>query len=405
MTLVLAAFVLELCVLSTAAQNSEPSALFVGKNASDLFDRIRGQTADLAWALSLDARIEAADTREALTIGEEKGVAVVVWFDISSVDRVVIKAAEIATGKRFERRVELAGKKTKLSASTTAEATAMAVRSLLNALAGGADNRQSPGSSTNIASTPAPASGSRDQDAKLPATSSSESNPATTAAQLEKPPASSRSESRTKPAATRPEARASSTSSTAVEPSDAEDVAAAIEWQIAAGWCLVLDGLSPIGQHGPHLRIGLDLDRWQFALAGYITLPSAIRDDQLTIELQRFAFSASVGYGVIRGPEARLSSGIGAGILLVTRSTEVHTTGLTPTSGSLLDLLVLFWDTRFQWFPPWLDRIVGLEISLGLEILPEAATFGVETGDSVVDQKKLWIVQPRFSIALVLLGG
>jgi len=63
------AFASGLVDCSVEAQSRSQVALLVGKSASDMTERVRGQTADLAWSLKLDAHFEPSDARDAVVVG------------------------------------------------------------------------------------------------------------------------------------------------------------------------------------------------------------------------------------------------------------------------------------------------------------------------------------------------
>jgi hypothetical protein len=316
--------------------------------------------------------------QEALAIGEKQKVTVVIWFDVSSKNRVTINAAKVATKKLFQRRVEVGSDNAELSASTIAEAVALVVRSVLGALdeEKAREPASQPKSDTALAAT------------ETTATTKSPGNtePNTALSRLE--PQSN--------------AQPSANATTALEPHDAGDTTAMTEWQLAVGWRASVDGLSPIGQEGPFLRVGFNIDRLQLALSGYVAIPAAVESHELTVDLFSFGALTSIGYEVVSGPDMRLSTSLAAGVAFFDRSTEVDAATLTPTPDALKASLILQWDVRLQWFPSWLDRTLGFEFAPGLAILPTAPVFGVQEGNRVVDKKTLWTVQPAFYIALVL---
>jgi hypothetical protein len=374
----LVAIILGMWVISADARAQSRSALFVGENASGLFDRIRGQTADLDWSLTIDRTAETLDLQEALAIGEKQNVTVVIWFDVSSKNRVTINAAEVATKKLFQRRVELNSDNAELSASTIAEAVALVVRSVLSAL----DEEKASEPSSQPKSDTAPA---------VVKTTSPTKSPGST----EPNAASSRPESHSN-------SQPSANATTALEPRDAGDMTTTTEWQLAVGWRVSVDGLSPIGQEGPFLRVGFNIDRLQLALSGYVAIPAALESHELTIDLFWFGALPSIGYEFVSGPDIRLSTNVAAGVAFFDRSTKIHVGTLSPTSDALKARVILQWEVRLQWFPSWLDRTLGFEFAPGLAILPTAPVFGVQEGNRVVDKKTLWTVQPAFYIALVL---
>ncbi len=354
----------------------------VGKSASNIVERVRGQTADLSWSLKVHANVELSDVRDAKAMGETLGADVVIWFDISSENRVVVNAVEVATERDFRRPVELEGDETKLSAFATFEAAALVVRSLLIAL----DRNEEEAALSQIPS----------ESASAPRSSSTQGVASSQPSSAEASPPEAR------PVVPQSNARKSAEVSFASESLDQVSAKEAFEWQLAAGWHFVVDGVSPAGQHGPHFRLGLNPGHLQFALSGYLTFPAEIESHELTIELQRYGLLASMGYEFFPGTEFRLSTSLAGGILLIARSTRVHVSGLIPTRDATVKSLVIEWDTRVQWFPVWVEQIAGLELAADLAIIPASVDFGIREGEELVSRKESWRVQPSFCLSFVL---
>jgi len=367
---------------SIRAQSQSRVVVLVGKNASALAKRVLGQTADLDWSLKVDASVELSNPRNAIAVGQRLGADVVVWFDISSENRVLVNAVEIATSKDFKRPVALEGDQTELSASATVEAAALVVRSLLIALD---RNREvEGGSQATSGSTPTThSSSSPGVDRSQPSTAEP--------SLLDASSAVPQSNETTRPA-----------DSSAWESSTEGSANNAYEWQLAIGWTFVVDGVSPAGQYGPHLRLGLHPGHLQLALMGYLTLPVEIESDELTLELKRYGLLAAIGYEFFPESEFRLSTSVAAGILLFIRSTRVHIDALTPTPDATIKALAVRWDTRVQWFPQWVERIVGLEFFADLAVIPASVDFGIREDEVVGTRKESWVVQPSFGVSFVL---
>lgn len=347
-----------------------------------MIERVRGQTADLPWSLRVDANLTLSDASEAIAVGERFDADVVIWFDVSSENRVEVNAVEVATQSDFRRPIELDGKETRLSASAMVEATALAVRSLLIAL----DRKQE-----------------RETASQAPLESTSASRSSTDRGNVSiQTSTAERSLVESADVVTQSSESTGTAASPVSETSVKTSASNAAQWQFAVGWHFVADGVSPAGQHGPHLRLGFNIDRLQLALLGYLTFPAAIESDELTIDLQRYSLLASLGYELLSQSEFRLSIAVAGGVLSISRSTSVHVSGLTPTPDATVNSLVVQWDTRVQWFPVWVERMAGLEFAADLAVIPASVDFGIQQGQTVVDRKASWVVQPSFCLSFVL---
>jgi hypothetical protein len=140
----------------------------------------------------------------------------------------------------------------------------------------------------------------------------------------------------------------------------------------------------------------------QLGLSGFFTLPSDLNERELTVRLRRYGAIASGGYEWLADPGVRLVTSLAVGMLLFSRSPQLHVSTLTPTPRASPKSLILQGDARLQWFPAFANRVLGLEFTLALAVIPAAPIFGVQDGDRVVNQTKLWVVEPVSSIALVL---
>jgi hypothetical protein len=394
--------------LAREVRAQDRSVLLVGKNVPEIFERIRGQTADLNWSLKVNKNIEVGNATQAREAGERSGVSVVIWFEVFVKNAIAVNVFDLASSRLFQRRVEPTNQRTALSASATVEAAALVVRSVLIAL--------TEGESGHVSASVKGGTGNRPEipsRSKAPSQSSVAVAPSTRVAQqtpVSQAQASNRSveevnadqePSRTEP---QPEVQQPVEAVSTEGNLPAVSVAGAeTAWQLAAGWQVAIDGASPLGQQGPSVRIGLDINHWLLALSGQITLPAELQERELSIELYRYGFIASGGYEVLANPALRLYTVFALGFLVVSRSTDVHVKTLEPTDDSSVTSLILQGDARFQWFPSWFDRVIGLEFALGLALLPATPIFSVEEANSKeFTLKKSWIVQPTVCISLVL---
>lgn len=391
------------------------SALLLGKNVSGLFERVRGQTADLAWSLNVDSSVQTPDLAQARTAGESARVAVVIWFDVLSKNALTVNAVEVATGKLFQRRVEPAQKGAALSASATAEAAALVVRSLLVALEEDADARVEQPVAKKVGSVSATAV---PKTSNVVQKSPVQANTSTTSA-AKKPVAplpqvkenDSPEEAKNQPVTTPDESLVEKAPPEEFLDKGRPDLhgeygtIATSAWQFVLGWQIAIDGASPVGQQGPSLRIGFGIGRTQLALSGFFTLPADIQKEELTVRLRRYGAMASGGYEWVADPGLRFVTSLAVGMLLFTRSPKDYASDLNPTDASP-KALILQGDARLQWFPAFAHRVLGLEFTLALAVIPAAPVLSVrELNNKVTNQTKLWVVEPIGGIALVLHTG
>jgi len=406
------------------------STLIIGKDVSGLFERVRGQTADLSWRVEFEPSEIAPDLNDARQAAARTRAAVVIWFEVAGKNALYVNALETATGQVFQRKVGPTAQRGALSASASSEAAALVVRSLLLALA--ETTVSSSGQEKPSTSPPSSPRQGGDASATPPPTYTSEQSSTAVSGSSAISPGSSPKSAARPPSAQTPSVRSergperkTEPSSPRVEPEPEPEPETKPEqpavsegdsgkserrtaFELAAGWHLSIDGASEYGQQGPIARLGLAVDGLYLGVFGLLTVTGEIREPRepgLTIRSRRYGVLGSIGYAFVTYRAIKIVADLSGGALLFTRSTEVLvSSNLEKNSDSALSSFILQGDTRLQWFPDITRQRLGLEFCLSLAVLPAAPVFQVRVRetDEIVRRAAFWVIQPAAWVAFVV---
>jgi hypothetical protein len=355
--LLLAALALTAAAPRAAAETPLRAVVRVdGADDEALLQRLRGQVSDLGAALvvergPLEPRLAGQLDRGA-ALARAHGAPVVVWFLHPGPRDAVVLVAVPASERVLVRRVA-AGRRAG-DRSAMLEAAAVIVRGALRALAAGGRI----GIATEAAvrqledREPAPVAG-------LPV------------AGPPPPPA---------PAPRR----------------------AALGWRAAVGWQVAGDGASPYAQQGIAARLALERGRLLLELAAWAGLPSRLDDGQTTVELTRHAGGLAAGWAVVRGEHLRLVLGAWLGAAAYFRSTAVTAAGVAATPSRASAAFVAGPEARLQWSWRVGQGAVGLELFAGCDAVAGVPDLVYQQAAATVPRTRLWPVQPRGGLSLVV---
>ncbi|QRK10494.1 hypothetical protein JQX13_10595 [Archangium violaceum] len=342
------------CVLvsgsASSAAHAEPwSAVLRTSSPEDeaLEGRIRGQISDLPLVLKVDPGPEpgpdaAEQWRAVVALAEHHQARAVIWFSHTP-RALVIHIAEPATRRMLVRRLQHQEPPTTLSRSATAETAALVVRSALKAL-----------------------------DARLPV-----GEPVEVALEPEVPPP---------PTPLPPPAP--------LPPQNRE----ASPWTLAVGWQASLDGNSPRGQQGLQLGLGWERGWLRARVLLLASLPAHLTDEYTRVSLSRHAASVVVDASPLSTERFRLGAGLGVGVAGFLRSTE----SLAPAAEASPPRLTPTPYASPELSARWRTGPVALETSVAVDVLAGVPTLTYQRAQSVVVRNRLWGVQPRLGLALVL---
>ena len=323
--------------------------------------RIEGQTSDLDVELVIERSDHdfdsltndgdmAAQLAEAHELAVRHDARVVVWFRRDA-DAWIVHVAEPAAERMLIRRIVT--KRGRMAGSAAAEAAALVVRTALRALAaGGSIGVEEPEAPPPVVPPPAPV--------------------------VLVPAAAPRNPLRP----LRPYAE--------------------------LAWQGIIDGASPAGHHGVLARIGAAAGRWRLAVMGTYHPAVTFRRMDATIEVGRLSVGVVAGIDVLGHADAsrplhavdwRVSTEVAMSVTRFGRTTvltsgDVSATPPTATWGPTAGPQVRI--ARRVATGAW------VELVMGLDLIAQAPEFGVGSGDSFVVHTRLWPVQPRAGLGLVV---
>ena len=343
-----------------AAAKATPRAVVRVDSPDDaaLLRRLRGQASDLGVDLfvepgPLEPRL-AAQLTSAAALAQARGALAVVWFLHAGPREVVVLVDVPASGRVLVRRVAAEGRRA-TDRSAMLEATAVIVRGALRALAAGGR--------IGIAA-----------EAAVRQLEDREPPPAAVAP----PPPTPR------PAVAPPARRTQ------------------LGWRTAVGWQVAADGASPVGQHGLAARVALERGRAILEFAAWAGIPSRLDDGQTTVELTRHAGGLAAGWVVARGAHLRLVLGAWLGAAAYFRSTAVNVSGLAATPARVTAAFVVGPEARLQWSRRVGKGAIGLELVAGGDAVAGVPELVYQQGTTAVPRSRLWPVQPRGGLNLIV---
>jgi hypothetical protein len=160
----------------------------------------------------------------------------------------------------------------------------------------------------------------------------------------------------------------------------------------------------PSIHHGVAARAGFASGRWRGALGTGYYPAVAIENASATIELERWAFAASVGVELGASPGAagagwRAGFALDAGATRFARVTTSASGTFNPTPPDTT------WSPMAAGRAHLARRLGGrawLEVTVGAEVLLRAPEFGVTNGDSFVVHTELRPIEPFGALGLLI---
>ena len=307
-----------------------------GPHDALILERLRGQLADLDVALAVDASMPEptldAQLASAERIASEHGARVVVWF-VPRGRAIEVAIATPAEHRLFIREIPPA------TDSTMAEATAIAVRFALRAIAAG-----------GTIGIELPAPGAHD-----PAPTVREPAP---------------------------------------EPAPAVAVSPGFALEASLGWQAALDGGPSPAAQALVQRTSLARGPWAVSLSLALGVPGTWRPaPDVALDVSRS--------GALVEIERRLgggfAAGVGAGALLYHRSTTAAPTGLAPTPSASTPAFAA--TAELSWHAHLAHR-VGIVVAVGVDAVAHAPAASLARDNMVEVAGTIRAVQPRASLAL-----
>ncbi|WP_146210083.1 hypothetical protein [Vitiosangium sp. GDMCC 1.1324] len=313
----------------------------------DLASRILGQVSDLPVVLRVSpgpslGGNDGEQWRTAVELAESLQARVVLWFDREP-EAIVLHLAEPATRRLFVRRIQSDERRETLGRSASAEAAALVVRSALKALEAGS--------------------------------------------QLGEPVVP---EPRVEPVVTPPPPPV------VVPPP--EPPAPTEGWQLGVGWQAAVDGHSPRGQQGPQVAVGWEGRGLRARVLLLASLPARLSDAYTRVTLSRHAAGVAGDAALVSSARFRLGVGLGAGVAGFLRSTEPLQPEVEASPSRLIPALYVAPELSAR----WRGGPMALEASVGADVLAGVPTLGYHRDGTFIVRNRLWVVQPRFSLSVVL---
>lgn len=363
----MARLLLVVCLLWGRASSASPegswSVLISTSSPEDeeLVGRIRGQVSDLPVKLLVRPGPSPGATPEqqwsaAEALVPDGSARVVLWFSYPP-EELSVHLADLTSRRLLVRGVPVDARRGHAGRSAAAEAAALIVRSALSALAEG----------VLVGEPVADPLPTRSQ-ALEPLASLSLALPPVYSEPL--PPAPP-------PPATPPRSSA---------------------WVLDVGWQGAMDGQSPAGQQGAQVGLGWESGRWRARVQVLASLPAHLSDEYTQVALSRHAVGVEADAALVSTRRWRLGAGLGVGLAGFLRSTTAQVSDVEPTSARLLPVPY----GGPQLAARWRGGAWALEASLAMDVLAGVPTLVYQQEGEIVVRNRLWQVQPRAGLAILL---
>ncbi|MFK7985098.1 MAG: hypothetical protein AB8I08_03630 [Sandaracinaceae bacterium] len=185
------------------------------------------------------------------------------------------------------------------------------------------------------------------------------------------------------------------------EPTVTEPSPAAAQVQLGLAWRAGIDGRSPAGLHEGGGWLALRWSRLRVGASAGASVPVTTTDALANVTLWGVRLAAVVGADVLANPEWGLVLGAELGASLWHRRTTSLSAEATAADDAWTASLLLAPTVTWEAFPAVFDGHLGLLVSAGADIVPQAPRFVYQRGADRIERGQLWPVQPWLRLAVV----
>ncbi len=156
--------------------------------------------------------------------------------------------------------------------------------------------------------------------------------------------------------------------------------------------------MTPGGQHGGLLEVGLRVERLVVAIVLTGTVPRALEQTEANVSLARLGAAMRVAYFIPVATGVALVPSLAVGAVGYLRSTTDAVSGVEAEADALIPSILL---------SPGLDLVVELGgpmsvfLRAAADIVPGAPTIGYDRGTEFVSALPLWNVTPSLALGLL----
>jgi hypothetical protein len=167
----------------------------------------------------------------------------------------------------------------------------------------------------------------------------------------------------------------------------------------SVGWRLWGDGESPAGHHAVAAHLGYMWSQWEFGIAGHFSIGRDLEAPQADIEMARHAALATFGrrWRPLRWLDVAVRAH--AGVALYHHETTRAAEGLDPLPDGLNSKALVGAAVRTGVLGEAGASSVGVTLTVGVDVLPDAPVFGVRQGGQFTEIWPLWAAQPFAMLA------
>lgn len=370
-------------------------------NDPALSARVDGQVGDLALRLVVvqTERGRAMDAVQARALAVSHAARASVWLVALPDGGYDISVLDVVSGALQMRQVPAAHKGELLASSATYEAVALLVRAELRALLAVSAVGQAQGEPRAAAVSGRDSRSGADDAAGSPAASSAETARQAETLGVDRSVDRSKEEPSSATGAT-PDAEREASRATMADAASASDAARAqaLRSWAAAGWQLSAPSTHYLA-NGIDAQLGVQLQRWRFGAAVTLGLPTTLSDSRSVVRLQRQTFALSGAFRVLQHGRCVVWLRALAEVMRFGRQTHVRDPALQATPDADLMSAALAADIALD-LRLW--RALGLELSLGLDLVPWAPRLSYQIGAQREERAQLGFVQPRASLGVLL---
>ena len=183
-------------------------------------------------------------------------------------------------------------------------------------------------------------------------------------------------------------------------PPAAAEARSSVQWQLMVGGLASLDGYTPTGHQGLLLGSGWEFPLLRFRFQFLAGLPDTILDDRTRVKLEQYTFGFWLDAAVHRTQRLRWGVGLGAGALIFARSSFPLFRGVRAANPRFIPALLTGPDTSVRWR---LSRLLAVEGTAAMDVVFGRPILGYVDDTGFQPLHRGWAVQPRVSVALVVL--
>jgi hypothetical protein len=183
-------------------------------------------------------------------------------------------------------------------------------------------------------------------------------------------------------------------------PPSAQVARSSVQWQLMVGGLASLDGYTPSGHQGLLLGAGWEFPLLRFRFQFLAGLPDDIFDPRTQVKLEQYTFGFWLDAAVLRTQRLRWGAGLGAGVHVFARSSFPLFGGVQPAKPRFIPSLLTGPDTSVRWR---LSRFFAVEGTAAMDVVFGRPILGYVTDDGFQPLHRGWAVQPRLTLAFVVL--